>query len=69
MLELMSRAAVLLWACCVFFRSVPAGQTRGRRNTRAPRRPASQAPKGLEYRQVRRFGRRLVAVRLQVILA
>ena len=65
MLKLVSAALVLLWACCVFFRSVPAGQPLGGRDTRAP----SPAPKGLEWRKVRRFGGKVVAVRLQVILA
>lgn len=71
MVELVSRALVLLWAACVFLQSLAAGQAPGGRDTRGPSRPGSQAPKprGLEYRRVRRLGGRVLAVRLQVILA
>ena len=68
MLKLVSAALVLLWAACVFLQSSPAARAPIGRDTRAPGRPASPAPRGLEWRRVRRFGRRLVAVRLQVIL-
>lgn len=65
MLRLVTIALALLWALCVFLQSLPAG--------RAPigeytRRPPTPAPRGLEWRKVRRFGRKVVAVRLQVIL-
>ena len=65
MLKLVSAALVLLWACCVFFRSIPAGQPLGGRYTRR----ASPAPRGLEWRKVRRLGGRLLAVQVRVILA
>ncbi len=67
MLKLVSAALVLLWACCVFFRGLLGEMGLGE-GTQRPNRTPSSAPKGLEYRRVRRFGRRLVAVRLQVIL-
>ena len=68
MLKLVSAALVLLWACCVFFRSVPVGQARGGRNTRAPSPARRRQPAGYEWRKVRRLGSRVLAVRLQVIL-
>lgn len=66
MLKLLTIALALLWACCVLFRSLPAGQSVGEKYTRpAP----SPAPKGYELRKVRRFGRKVVAIRLQVLVA
>ena len=65
MLRLLAVLVALCWAACVLFRSVPAGQSVGGRDTRPP----SPAPKGLEWRKVRRLGGRVLAVRLQVILA
>lgn len=67
MLELVSRAAVLCWVLCIFLRGLLGEMGLGE-GTQRPNRTPSSAPKGLEYRRVRRFGRRLVAVRLQVIL-
>lgn len=58
-------ALALLWGLCVFLQSLPAGQSVGGRDTR----PASPAPKGYELRKVRRFGHKVVAVRLQVLVA
>ena len=65
MLKLVSAALVLLWGLCIFLNSFPTGQSVGGRDTRPP----SPAPKGLEWRKVRRLGGRVLAVRLQVILA
>ena len=65
MLRLLAVLVALCWAACVLFRSVPAGQSVGGRDTRPP----SPAPKGYEYRRVNRLGGRVLAVRLQVILA
>lgn len=67
MLKLVSAALVACWALCIFLNSFPAEQALGGRDTR-PNRARSQAPKGLEWRQVRRLGGRVLAVRLQVIL-
>ena len=67
MLKLVSAALVACWALCIFLRALVAEQAPIGRYTARQARP-SQAPRGLEYRRVRRFGRRLVAVRLQVIL-
>lgn len=70
MLKLMSGAAVLAWALCVLFRSFAAGQALGSGYTRPLGAPSqAPAPRGLEWRKVRKLGRRVVAVRLQVILA
>ena len=63
-------ALALLWALCVFLQSLPAGQASKGGYTRPPLTcSAPQAPRGLEWRKVRRFGRKVVAIRLQVILA
>ena len=67
MLKLVSAAAVLCWALCIFLRTLASDQAPIGRDTR-PNRARSQAPKGLEWRQVRRLGGRVLAVRLQVIL-
>ena len=71
MLRLMCAAAVLCWALCIFLNSLVAGQALGGRDTAPPRASSSTrpAPRGLEWRKVRKLGRRVVAVRLQVILA
>ena len=62
-------ALALLWALCVFLQSLPAGLSLGGGYTRPPlASSAPQAPRGLEYRRVNRLGRRLVAVRVQVIV-
>lgn len=65
MLRTLCAALAVLWGACVLLRSIPAGQVAKGGYTR---RPASPAPRGLEWRKARRFGRRVVAVRLQVIL-
>ena len=65
MLKLVSAGVVLLWGLCIFLNSFPAGQSLGGGYTRR----ASPAPRGLEWRKVRRLGGKVVAVRLQVILA
>lgn len=64
-IKLVSAALVACWALCIFLRCLLGELGLGEGTQPAP----SPAPKGLEYRRVRRFGRRLVAVRLQVILA
>lgn len=68
MLELVRRAAlVLLWLGVflqVLFGLMPAGKVHTRAY-QAPRSPAR--PWGLEARTVRKVGRRVVAVRLQVL--
>ena len=61
-------ALALLWALCVFLQSLPAGLSLGGGYTRPAPSPAPK-PRGLEWRKVRRLGGRVLAVRLQVILA
>ena len=65
MLKLVSAGLVACWALCIFLNSFPAEQASKGRNTRPP----SPAPKGYELRKVRRFGRKVVAIRLQVLVA
>lgn len=69
MLKLVSAGAVLCWALCIFLRTLASDQAPIGRDTRAPSRAGSQAPKprGLEYRRVRRLGGRVLAVRVQVL--
>lgn len=64
MLRLLSMALVGLWAVCVLLRCVTTAQASIGSHTRPQPRP-----RGVEWRKVRRFGRKVVAVRLQVILA
>ena len=70
--DLVARTAVVCWVLCIFFRLLAAqlapAPAPARARTCTARRPAS--PAALEWRKVRRlpFGR-LVAIRLQVILA
>ena len=54
----------LLWGVCVLLRCVTTEQVVVGSHTRPQPRP-----RGVEWRKVRRFGRKVVAVRLQVILA
>ena len=69
MLELASRALVLLWALCIFLNSIPAEQALGEGTQRAPSPARRRQPAGYEWRKVRRFGGRIVALRLQVLVA
>lgn len=70
MLKLVSAGAVLCWVLCIFLNSLAAGQAPGGRDTRAsPPRSQAPQPRGLEWRKVRRMGGRVVAVRLQVLVA
>jgi len=65
--ELVSRGLVALWAVCVFLRCF-AGEVRQWGATH--RRPlTSSAPRGLEWRAIRPIGNRVLAVRLQVVIA
>ena len=66
MLKLVSAGLVLLWGLCIFLNSLPAEQALGGRDTSPT---AAPAPRGYELRKVRRFGRKVVAVRVQVLLA
>ena len=68
MLKLLTIALALLWACCVLFRSVPAGQSLRGGYTRPAPSPAPK-PRGLEWRKVRRLGGRIIAIRLQILMA
>ena len=68
MLKLVSAALVACWALCIFLRCLVAGQSLGGGYTRPAPSPAPK-PRGLEWRKVRRLGGRVLAVRLQVILA
>ena len=64
--ELVAGAAVVCWALCIFIRGL-AAQLAPARARPAARRPVP--PAALEWRKVRKLGGRLVAIRLQVILA
>ncbi len=69
MLELVRRAALVLWILLVSLLTL-AGLTPAERvHTRAYQAPRSPAPRpwALEARTVRKVGRRVVAVRLQLI--
>ena len=68
MLELMSRAAVVCWAACVFFRGMLGEMGLGEDTQPAPSPARRRQPAGYEWRKVRRLGSRVLAVRLQVIL-
>ena len=63
MLKLVSAALVLLWACCVFFRSVPAGQPLGKGHM-----PPHQLQRAWNGARCAGSGK-VVAVRLQVLVA
>ena len=65
-MKILAQLIVLLWALSIFIRS-QAAQLAPARARPAARRPAP--PAALEWRKVRRLGGRLVAVRVQVILA
>lgn len=64
--ELLGAVLALLWGARVFLRSLASGGAFWG-NTPAPTHQAR--PKGAELRYIRPLGRRLVAIRLQVILA
>ena len=66
MSELVSAGLALLWAACVFLRSLASGIAFWG-NT--PRAAYQLRPNGAEWRVIRPVGRRLVAVKVQVILA
>lgn len=66
MIKLFCVAAALCWAFCIFIRGQVAEMAPARARP-AARRPAP--PAALEWRKVRRLGRRVVAVRLQVLIA
>lgn len=66
MIKLLCAAAALCWALCIFLRGLAAELAPARARS-AARRPAP--PAALEWRKVRKLGGRLVAVRVQVILA
>ena len=66
MVKLFCAAAALCWALCIFLRGLAAELAPARARS-AARRPA--APAALEWRKVRKLGGRVLAIRLQVILA
>lgn len=69
MFDLVSAGLAGLWGACVLFRCFTAGLALGGEYT-APPSPAQPAPRGLEWRSVRRLpAGRMVAVRVQLILA
>ena len=69
MVELVSAALVLLWACCVFFRGLLGEMGLGEGTQRAPSPARRRQPAGYEWRRVGRLGGRVLAVRVQLILA
>lgn len=64
--ELLAGAVVACWALCIFLRGLATELAPARARPTA-RRPAP--PAALEWRKVRRLGSRVLAIRLQVILA
>lgn len=64
--QLLSAGAALLWALCVTLRSLVG--TLGTVRIVRPSWPP-QPPRGVEYRTIRKIGPRLVAVRLQLVIA
>ena len=66
MIKLFCAAAALCWALCIFIRGQVADLAPARALP-AARRPAP--PAALEWRKVRKLGGRVLAIRLQVILA
>lgn len=65
-MKILAQLVVLLWALSIFIRGL-AAQLAPARARPAARRLA--APAALEWRKVRRLGSRVLAIRLQVILA
>lgn len=63
--ELLAGLVVILWVICIFLRGLIVDTPQAQRASAPARRP----PAGYEWRKAARLGRRLVAVRLQVILA
>lgn len=66
MIELVSGALSLLWVLCVTLKGFTLGNVFGGNTPR--RLTNSRVPLGREYRHIGRYGGRLVALRLQVIL-
>ena len=69
MLKLVSRAAVVCWALCIFLRGQLGEMGLGEGTQRAPSPARRRQPAGYEWRRVGRLGGRVLAVRVQVLLA
>lgn len=69
MIELVSAGLALLWGVCVLFRGLAGELGTIVPNWRPKPRPLTSSPIAREYRHIGRLGGRVVALRVQLVIA